>query len=64
MNDMQQLEAAYKRVTRELARAHIVAGALQPGDEDEADDDGIDEAVSDAHVRAVTCHSTCTWRIL
>lgn len=35
VDDMQQLEAAYKRVTRELAHAHIVAGALQAGEEEQ-----------------------------
>lgn len=54
VNDMQQLEAAYKRVTKELARAHIVAGALQQGDEDDddAEDGSLDEVVAAAqHVR-------------
>ncbi len=42
---MQQLEAAYKRVTRELAKAHIVAGALQQGEDSNDDDDAADEAI-------------------
>lgn len=45
VNDMQQLEAAYKRVTRELAKAHIVAGALQQGEDSNDDDDAADEAI-------------------
>ena len=41
---MAELERAYKRVTRELAKAHIVAGALQQGEDDE-DDEAADEAI-------------------
>ena len=54
VNDVQQLEAAYKRVTRELAKAHIVAGALQQGeeDEDEAADEAIEATVSQVNVTA------------
>lgn len=44
VNNMAELERAYKRVTRELAKAHIVAGALQQGEDDE-DDDAADEAI-------------------
>ena len=44
VNNMEELEKAYKRVTRELAKAHIVAGALQQG-EDEDEDDVADEAI-------------------
>ena len=33
MDNLQQLETAYKRVMRELAKAHIVAGTLQQGKE-------------------------------
>ena len=33
IDNLQQSETAYKRVTRELAKAHIVAGALQQGEE-------------------------------
>lgn len=51
MNDVQQLESAYKRVTRELARAHIVAGALQQGDESEEDGQDVDDVVAAAQVR-------------
>lgn len=47
---MQQLESAYKRVTRELARAHIVAGALQQGDESEEEGQDVDAAVAAAQV--------------
>ena len=50
VNDMQQLEAAYKRVTRELARAHIVAGALEQGEEDEVDAAGNAIETTTAHV--------------
>ena len=49
VNDVRQLERAYRRVTRELAKAHIVAGALQQGedeDEDEAADEAIEATVS------------------
>lgn len=46
VNDVRQLERAYRRVTRELAKAHIVAGALQQGeDEDEDEDEAADEAI-------------------
>ena len=51
VNDVQQLESAYKRVTRELARAHIVAGALQQGDESEEDGQDVDDVVAAAQVR-------------
>lgn len=44
VNDEEQLEKAYKRVTRELAKAHIVAGALQQGS-DEDEDDAANEAI-------------------
>ncbi|KAA6416926.1 MAG: glutathione synthetase ATP-binding domain [Trebouxia sp. A1-2] len=44
VNDMPQLEQAYKRVTRELAKAHIVAGALQQGEEDD-EDSAADQAI-------------------
>lgn len=37
VDNMQQLETAYKRVTRQLAKAHVVAGALEQGEEDEGD---------------------------
>ena len=56
VNDMQQLESAYKRVTRELARAHIVAGALQQGDESEED---VDEAVAAAQVHNIIQSLLC-----
>ncbi|KAL3140541.1 hypothetical protein ABBQ32_005121 [Trebouxia sp. C0010 RCD-2024] len=52
VNDMQQLEAAYKRVTRELARAHIVAGALEQGAEDEEDAAGNATETTTAHGNA------------
>lgn len=60
---MQQLEAAYKRVTRELARAHIVAGALEQGAEDEEDAAGNATETTTAHVRNPTC-STQEWHML
>ena len=57
VNDMLQLEQAYKRVTRELAKAHIVAGALQQGeeeDEDSAADQAIDATVSQVSLQVLT----------
>lgn len=54
VNDMPQLEQAYKRVTRELAKAHIVAGALQQGEEDD-EDSAADQAI-EATVSQVTLH--------
>jgi carbamoylphosphate synthase large subunit len=57
VNDMPQLEQAYKRVTRELAKAHIVAGALQQGeeeDEDSAADQAIDATVSQVSLHVLT----------
>ncbi len=54
---MPQLEQAYKRVTRELAKAHIVAGALQQGeeeDEDSAADQAIDATVSQVSLHVLT----------
>ena len=56
VNDMPQLEQAYKRVTRELAKAHIVAGALQQGEEDEEDEDGAADQAIDATVSQVSLH--------
>lgn len=55
---MQQLEAAYRRVTRELAKAHIVAGALQQGEDDEGDaaDEAIEATVSQARHLPGPCH--------
>ena len=50
VDDLQQLETAYKRVTRELAKAHIVAGALQQGEEDETDAAGDAIETTNAHV--------------
>ena len=44
VNNIEELQKAYTRVTRELAKAHIVAGALEQG-EDEEDDDPADEAI-------------------
>ena len=54
VNNIEELQKAYKRVTRELAKAHIVAGALQQG-EDEEEDDPADEAI-EATVNQV-CHA-------
>ena len=65
VNDEEQLEKAYKRVTRELAKAHIVAGALQQGS-DEDEDDAANEAI-EATVQQVSpmlCvihHSSFFW---
>lgn len=50
VNNLQELERAYKRVTRELAKAHIVAGALQQGEEDEIDADGDAVETTNTHV--------------
>ena len=62
VDDLQQLETAYKRVTRELAKAHIVAGALQQGEEDEIDAAG-DAIETTTHVSPQACiqtHVLCT----
>ncbi len=56
VNDMPQLEQAYKRVTRELAKAHIVAGALQQGEEEEEDEDSAADQAIDATVSQVSLH--------
>lgn len=58
MNDMQQLEAAYKRVTRELARAHIVAGALQQGEDDDEGEE-VDQALAAAQVTSPLQAQSC-----
>lgn len=50
VNNLQELETAYKRVTRELAKAHIVAGALQQGEEDEVDAAGDAIETTNTHV--------------
>lgn len=53
VDNLQQLETAYKRVTRELAKAHIVAGALQAGEEDEFDAAGDAIETTTTHVRSL-----------
>lgn len=58
VNDMQQLEAAYKRVTRELARAHIVAGALQQGEDDDEGEE-VDQALAAAQVTSPLQAQSC-----
>ena len=58
VNDMQQLEAAYKRVTRELACAHIVAGALQQGQDDD-EGEQVDQALAAAQVSSPPHASSC-----
>jgi len=60
VNDMPQLEQAYKRVTRELAKAHIVAGALQQGEEEEEDEDSAADQAIDATVSQVSPASALT----
>lgn len=55
VDNLQQLETAYKRVTRELAKAHIVAGALQQGEEDEIDAAGNATETTAAHVTSQSC---------
>ena len=68
VNDVQQLETAYKRVTRELAKAHIVAGALQQGedeDEDEAADEAIEATVSQVCFQCISAVQLwCTYHFL
>lgn len=63
VNNLQELETAYKRVTRELAKAHIVAGALQQGEEDEFDAVGNAIETTSTHVGSQTdtqIHHLCT----
>ena len=63
VDNLQQLETAYKRVTRELARAHIVAGALQQGEEDELDaaGDAIETTTSQVGLHICTQpYALCT----
>ena len=63
VDNLQQLETAYKRVTRELAKAHIVAGALQQGEDDEIDAAGNAIETTATPVSSQTCtqiHVLCT----